>query len=216
MSPRTDETPDPPTDRAQVQRVAGLLASVHDAIGTLQKLGTQLEREVARALYQDDAAGGSAVARLELENARLKHALEGRAVIEQAKGVIIARTGSTEQDAFSLLTQVARSQDISVRDAAAAVVQTGEIPAALAQLASAAGSSTLKPPTATPSTATPPTLKPSTPTLATRDQMGRVPVHPISPSTPAIRLSQLLMPSADETVLGSSRRRWRLPSTHLR
>ena len=125
--PETDRT----TDRSgaeRMERVEGVLASVHDTLVRLQKLGTQLEHEVARALYQDEAAGGSALATLELENSRLRRALDGRAVIEQAKGVIIGRTGGSEPDASGVLTDMARAEGIPVRDAAAAIVQAGRLP----------------------------------------------------------------------------------------
>lgn len=51
--------------------------------------------------------------------------LEAGAVIEQAKGAISARTGTTPEIAFELLRGLARSQRRSLQDYAAAVVANG-------------------------------------------------------------------------------------------
>lgn len=49
-------------------------------------------------------------AALEAENARLRSALESQVVIEQAKGAISARLGTTPDVAFELMRGLARSQ----------------------------------------------------------------------------------------------------------
>lgn len=65
------------------------------------------------------------LAAVEAENAQLRHALESRIVIEQAKGAISARLGTTPDVAFEILRGLARSQRRNLHDYAAAVVAKG-------------------------------------------------------------------------------------------
>lgn len=53
---------------------------------------------------------------------QLQGALDARVVIEQAKGMLAARHGTSPQEAFELLRAHARSHRLKVRDVAAAVV----------------------------------------------------------------------------------------------
>jgi ANTAR domain len=48
--------------------------------------------------------------------------LESMPVIEQAKGIIMARAGLTEGDAFDLLRRASQQQNVPVRDLAAQIV----------------------------------------------------------------------------------------------
>jgi AmiR/NasT family two-component response regulator len=63
--------------------------------------------------------------RLEEENAQLRAALESRIVIEQAKGAVSARLGTTPEVAFEMMRGLARSQRRSLHDYAAEVVERG-------------------------------------------------------------------------------------------
>jgi AmiR/NasT family two-component response regulator len=49
-------------------------------------------------------------------------AMESRAVIEQAKGIIMGERRCTADDAFALLTKVSQDSNRKVRDVAAALV----------------------------------------------------------------------------------------------
>ena len=188
MSERADKD----ADKDKAQRVERLLGSVHEAIARLQRLGAELEREVARAPYQDGAPACAELATLELENARLKHAIEGRAVIEQAKGVIMARTGSSEQDAFGVLGQLARRENVSVRDAAAAVVDAGARP-------QPKGSSEI--------------VRSISPAEAGEIRAALARLTPVGAQpSPAIQLSQLVVRNDDRPRADPGRRRWRLPN----
>jgi len=74
------------------------------------------------------AAGGvlRAVADLdhrEAEVRQLQHALASRVVIEQAKGVLMARTGMTPQDAFERMRATARSSGRKLSDVARDVIE---------------------------------------------------------------------------------------------
>jgi len=58
----------------------------------------------------------------------LQTALESRAVIDQAKGILIERHKLTPDQAFQLLVQVSMNANRKVRDVAADLVHTGELP----------------------------------------------------------------------------------------
>jgi transcriptional regulator with GAF, ATPase, and Fis domain len=60
----------------------------------------------------------------------LQAALESRAVIDQAKGVLIERHKLTPDQAFQLLAQASMSTNRKVRDIADDLVRTGELPVA--------------------------------------------------------------------------------------
>jgi len=62
---------------------------------------------------------------LRAENAQLQSALKSRVVIEQAKGAISARHGTTPEVAFEMLRGLARSQRRNLREFAAEVVASG-------------------------------------------------------------------------------------------
>jgi GAF domain-containing protein len=55
---------------------------------------------------------------------QLENALSSRAVIEQAKGVLLARTGCSLDEAFDLLRVASQNQNRKLRDVAAEVVKT--------------------------------------------------------------------------------------------
>jgi GAF domain-containing protein len=59
----------------------------------------------------------------------LQTALESRAVIDQAKGVLIERYKLTPDQAFQLLAQASMNANHKVRDVADHLVHTGELPA---------------------------------------------------------------------------------------
>ena len=60
--------------------------------------------------------------------AHLRAALDSRAVIEQAKGILMARLKITADPAFDLLARASNDTNTKVRDLAQAVVDTGQIP----------------------------------------------------------------------------------------
>jgi GAF domain-containing protein len=53
---------------------------------------------------------------------QLRQAMESRAVIEQAKGILMARHGSTADEAFQLLVTTSQRANIKLRDVAQALV----------------------------------------------------------------------------------------------
>jgi hypothetical protein len=82
-----------------------------------------------------DGAGGGAVDRLQElvasvleENEQLRHALQSRIAIEQAKGVLAERYGLDMQTAFDVLRRSARHNRMSIHLLAEAVVVSRETP----------------------------------------------------------------------------------------
>ncbi|MFF4501705.1 ANTAR domain-containing protein [Streptomyces sp. NPDC001401] len=64
---------------------------------------------------------------LRLENRQLREALEGRALIERAKGMLMARRGCDEATAFEILVGLSRKQRRKVRAVAADVADNAGI-----------------------------------------------------------------------------------------
>jgi AmiR/NasT family two-component response regulator len=73
----------------------------------------------------DGTASPERLAALETENEQLKTALQSRIVLEQAKGAISARLGTTPDVAFEMMRGLARSQRRSIHDYAAEIVANG-------------------------------------------------------------------------------------------
>jgi AmiR/NasT family two-component response regulator len=71
------------------------------------------------------AAAPERLAALETENEQLKTALRSRIVLEQAKGAISARFGTTPDIAFEMMRGLARSQRRSIHDYAVEIVANG-------------------------------------------------------------------------------------------
>ncbi len=91
----------------------------------------EASREVATgfAPYAAVAAGTVQAYRKARETAdNLQIALESRAVIEQAKGILIERHKLTPGQAFEALATVSMSRNVKVRDIAEDLVRTGELP----------------------------------------------------------------------------------------
>ncbi len=68
-----------------------------------------------------------AAARTSDELEHLRIAMQSRAVIEQAKGILIERHRITEQQAFTLLTHASQRSNVKLRDVADELVRTGEL-----------------------------------------------------------------------------------------
>ncbi|SNS56692.1 GAF domain-containing protein [Geodermatophilus saharensis] len=91
----------------------------------------EASRAVATGLapYAAVAAGTVQAYRKAREAAdNLQIALESRAVIEQAKGILIERHGMTADQAFEALATVSMSRNVKVREIAETLVLTGELP----------------------------------------------------------------------------------------
>ena len=84
-----------------------------------------LEPRATADTYEDER-----VRALETEVAQLRTAMASRAVIEQAKGVLMLLTGCADQVAFDLLTHISSHTHRKVRDVASELVSsaTGRCP----------------------------------------------------------------------------------------
>ncbi|MGY5884184.1 ANTAR domain-containing protein [Modestobacter lacusdianchii] len=60
--------------------------------------------------------------------ANLRYALESRAVIDQAKGILMERRRVTADQAFTVLTDISQHTNRKLRDIAEQLVHTGELP----------------------------------------------------------------------------------------
>jgi hypothetical protein len=109
----------------RADRVDTLLTALQDTITSLVGMSRQLQREIAADRDERVAPQQSTyptVAALQAENAQLKQALEGRAIIERAKGMLMVTCGYDEDTAFQRLVEASRRERRKVRDVAAAVV----------------------------------------------------------------------------------------------
>jgi AmiR/NasT family two-component response regulator len=68
---------------------------------------------------------GGELQALRLENAQLRRALQTRITIEQAKGAVGVRLGTTPEVAFEMMRGLARSQRRNLHEYAAEVVANG-------------------------------------------------------------------------------------------
>jgi two-component system, response regulator / RNA-binding antiterminator len=55
-------------------------------------------------------------------SSQLRTALDRRAAIEQAKGIVIARSGCSPEEAFELLREMSQARNRKLRDVAVAIV----------------------------------------------------------------------------------------------
>lgn len=65
-------------------------------------------------------------ARTSSQAEHLQRALESRAVIEQAKGVIVARDRCTPDEAFDVLIRISQHRHVKIRDLARAIVDSAQ------------------------------------------------------------------------------------------
>lgn len=92
-----------------------------------QRVGIEKDRwTMAAELSWGDAAPDPDVVELHAEIARLRRTLAGRAVIDQALGMMMALVPCPRREAGNLLADVARHGHLSCREVAAAFVATSE------------------------------------------------------------------------------------------
>ncbi|MBI3686065.1 MAG: ANTAR domain-containing protein [Actinobacteria bacterium] len=118
MSPASSRDP----RASQVVRVETLLAAVQDMVSSLRTVSDQLSREICVLTEQSGTEVGATRTDLEVlrtENSHLKEALQGRSIIERAKGMLMAKYGCAEEAAFQMLVSVSREERRKVRDVAA-------------------------------------------------------------------------------------------------
>jgi transcriptional regulator with GAF, ATPase, and Fis domain len=111
-------------EEAQVTGAMNVYARERDAFD-------QASREAALAFgsYAEVAASNLHAYRSAQDTAEnLRVALESRAVIDQAKGILMERHKLTPDQAFQLLAQASMASNVKVREVAEQLVTTGELP----------------------------------------------------------------------------------------
>jgi hypothetical protein len=81
--------------------------------------------EASRQCYVARKAAGPPVARLRVRDTvmgRLQSRLETLPTIEQAKGIIMARSGVSSEEAFDILRRASQRTNVKLRDLAADIV----------------------------------------------------------------------------------------------
>lgn len=101
------------------ERMMTVLATVGVMLSALSSLSEQMRRDFPEVLPPPAPPASAAVDALRTENRQLKEALEGRAVIERAKGVIMATHGCDDGTAFDILVARSRRERRKVRAVAA-------------------------------------------------------------------------------------------------
>jgi GAF domain-containing protein len=85
-------------------------------------LGEEVASFVAVAVANADHS-----ARAEEDAANMRRAMESRATIEQAKGILMERLKVTGDVAFAVLSRASQESNVKLRDVADHLVQTGEV-----------------------------------------------------------------------------------------
>jgi hypothetical protein len=137
--------------QAQVRQVEALLDAVRQGVGSLARASLRLEAEVDQALRDvpgraHPAARGprpSAThpAQAAVEQASLLEAVENRAVIEQAKGMLMLKHRCDADSAIGLLVEISRRERRKVREIAGDIVRSGSAPRRVVDVTDAAVSS---------------------------------------------------------------------------
>ncbi|GGO59106.1 ANTAR domain-containing protein [Streptomyces lasiicapitis] len=84
------------------------------------------ELRVTTASSAGDAALVAEVIKLRAENDQLVRALSSRAVIDQARGMLMALAPCSSERAWGLLVDVSQHCNIKLRDVAAALIATAQ------------------------------------------------------------------------------------------
>lgn len=134
--------------QAQVRQVQALLDAVREGVGSLARASVRLEREVEHALHEPPVRNRPAPrparpsaahpAQAAVEQASLLEAVENRAVIEQAKGMLMLKHRCDADSAFGLLVEISRRERRKVRDIAGDIVRSGSAPRRVVDVTDAA------------------------------------------------------------------------------
>jgi hypothetical protein len=121
----------PPSIKDQVEQVEALLTAVRETVTSLAEASEVLERRVEQALdgHTPPRRPSSAhPAQAAVERAALLEAVENRAVIEQAKGMLMLKHRCDADSAFGLLIEISRRERRKVREIAGDIVRSGTRP----------------------------------------------------------------------------------------
>jgi hypothetical protein len=105
--------------RAELARAQALQAHAQDALARAREL-TSDRRRIVGGLREPVVLSRELLERSAY--ARLAAQVASRPVIEQAKGILMAQAGCTEQQAFALLRRASQRANVPVRQLAAQIV----------------------------------------------------------------------------------------------
>ena len=120
--PLTDETP----SESLLRDVEEARLRIDEALHVSATVLAATEAKLV-ALEAQGVADRAALAELLAEIAGLRQAMESRAAIEQAKGVIIGATGCDEDAAFRLLAKQSQHENRKLRDVAEELVRSKQL-----------------------------------------------------------------------------------------
>jgi GAF domain-containing protein len=107
----------------------GALNIYSTRVGAFRDADVRLGEEVA-GFVAIAVANADASARATTDADNLRRAMVSRAVIEQAKGILMERYKVTAEQAFTLLTHSSQRTNVKLRDVAEQLVSTGALPGA--------------------------------------------------------------------------------------
>ena len=110
-------------DRALLREIHEAPLRSDEALRTSATLLRAAERKIAQ-LEAQGVADRAELSELLREIGGLRDAMESRATIEQAKGIIIASMGCGAEEAFQVLTQQSQHQNRKLRDIAEELVRS--------------------------------------------------------------------------------------------
>ena len=100
-----------------------LLRAIEDSVSSLQRLLSEVHKEVDVALREaGEWAGPAELSTLRVEIEQLREGMSSRAVIERAKGMLMQAHELSESQAFDLLSDLSQRRHRKLRDVAADVV----------------------------------------------------------------------------------------------
>ncbi|WP_222266363.1 GAF and ANTAR domain-containing protein [Modestobacter marinus] len=105
----------------------GALNIYSSRVGAFRDADVTLGEEVA-GFVAIAVANAEAAARATTDAENLRRAMVSRAVIEQAKGILMERYKVTAEQAFTLLTHSSQRTNVKLRDVAEQLVSTGALP----------------------------------------------------------------------------------------
>jgi hypothetical protein len=105
-------------------RLAAREACVASAELRRRSVGVMAESGMLLAHLEAQQVAARRIADLERRVVNLQAAMHSRAVIEQAKGVIISETGVNENRAFELLVAQSQYENVKLRDVARLLVDS--------------------------------------------------------------------------------------------
>jgi hypothetical protein len=125
----------------RLRLVESLLRAVEDSMSPLQRLVSEVHKEIGLALHEEvDSGREEELSALRREVDQLREGMASRGAIERAKGILMQSRGLTESQSFDLLSEISQRYRRKLRDVAADIAggsltlritgdpQAGELP----------------------------------------------------------------------------------------